>query len=86
MVFPVTCRSSVSHDPSGRGPEKCTASSADTLTWAGRVAVVLTTSRSPGSSRPGSSAKPWWLISPDARRLTSIRTPSLGSPRASGGS
>ena len=56
--------------------------------WRARlsVAVVLITSRSPGSSRPGRSAKPCWLISPDARRLTSIRTPSLGSPRASGGS
>src|SRR5271165_161508 len=44
------------------------------------------TSRSPGSSRPGRSPNAWWPISPDERRLTSRRTWSRGTPRASGGS
>ena len=55
-------------------------------TAAGSVAEVFTTTRSPGSSRPGRSVNGWWLISPVRRRLTSIRTASLGIPRASGGS
>jgi signal transduction histidine kinase len=40
------------------------------------VAEVLTTTRSPGSSRSGSSANVWWLIPPVRRRLTSSRTAS----------
>src|SRR6516164_8477640 len=79
-------RTSTSHAPSGRGVEKCTASPRPTLTWAGSVPVSLTTSRSPGNSRPGRSRKAWWLTCPVARRLSSSRTPSRGRPRASGGS
>ena len=47
--------------------------------WAGSPSAIP-------PSRPGSSAKAWWVISPVRRRLTSIRTPSRGTPCASGGS
>src|ERR1035437_5926440 len=79
-------RSSTSQPPSGRGEQKGTARPPPDRSWAGIVPVLLTTSRSPGSSRPGRSRKTCWLIWPEPRRLTSSRTPSRATPRASGGS
>ena len=54
VAVPSAVRSSTSQSPSGSGVEKCTARPPASRTAAGSVAEVLTTTRSPGSSRSGS--------------------------------
>ena len=54
-----------------------------TSTAAGSVALVLTTTRSPGCRRSGRSRAIAWLVVPAV--TTAIRTWSRASPRASGG-
>ena len=69
VAWPLPDRSSTSQSPSGIAVEKCTVSgraAGRSATAAGSVAELFTTTRSPGSSRSGSSAKAWWLISPAA--------------------
>ena len=74
-------RSSTTHAPSSSSVETCTAPYA-VSTAAGRVALVFTTSRSPGSSQRGRSRATACSVPPGV--TTASRTSSRARPRASG--